>query len=65
LPKNSQVVLKIFDILGKEVTTLVNQWQTEGVYTAEWNAASMPTGVYFYRLSVDGFSDTKRMILIR
>jgi hypothetical protein len=48
----SSVNLKVFDVLGREVTTLVNEIQSAGRHAVTWNASSMPSGVYFYRLTV-------------
>ncbi len=59
------VTLKIYNISGKEIATLVNEQLQPGSYKVEWNAADYPTGTYFYRLSSDEFSDTKRMVLIK
>ncbi len=58
-------ILSIYDIAGKEVTTLVNQQLTPGTYSATWNASSHPSGVYFYRLSAGEFTETNKMILIK
>ena len=59
------VTLKVYDLLGKEVSTLVNEKLNPGTYRVEFNAGSLTSGVYFYRLSTGDFSDTKRMILIK
>jgi len=59
------VSLKIYDILGNEVTTLVNSEKSAGVYKVEWNATGIPSGVYFYQLKTEGFVETKKMILLR
>ncbi|MFA5010346.1 MAG: T9SS type A sorting domain-containing protein [Ignavibacteria bacterium] len=59
------VTLKIFDILGKEIQTLVSEKHTPGLYEVFWDASAFPSGVYFYRMITDGFSETKRMILVR
>jgi hypothetical protein len=59
------VTLKIYNISGKEVATLVNEQLQPGSYDVQWNSAEYPSGTYFYRLSSDFFSDTKRMILIK
>jgi photosystem II stability/assembly factor-like uncharacterized protein len=59
------VILKIFDILGKEVETLVNEKQSPGTYEVDWNASQYPSGVYFYKLQSGDFVDTKRMILVK
>ncbi|MBI5401995.1 MAG: T9SS type A sorting domain-containing protein [Ignavibacteriae bacterium] len=61
----SDVLLKIFDVSGKEITTLVNEKLDEGSYIAEWNVGNYPSGIYFYTLSAENFSQTKKMILIK
>jgi len=58
-------VLKVFDILGKEIETLVNEKLNPGTYEVTFNASQYPSGVYFYRLITDNFTDTKRMILLK
>lgn len=65
ITKNGNVSLKIFDILGNQITTLVNETQSPGMYQVNWNAGSLSSGVYFYRLQTGNFTDTKRMILIK
>jgi len=66
----SFVTLKIYDILGREVKTLVNQEQTSGMYVVNWNGSDIygnkvSTGVYFYRIDAGNFSDVKKMLLIK
>ena len=63
IPKSSQVTLKIFNTLGQELETLVNEQKLAGVYEVNWNAANLPSGVYFYRLQARSFFETKKMIL--
>jgi hypothetical protein len=65
IPKNSFVKLVVFDALGREVETLVNEKQSAGTYEATFGGTSLTSGVYFYRLTTDGFSDTKRMLMIK
>ncbi len=65
ISRNSNVKLVIFDLLGREVSVLVNSELKAGTYQAEWNASNFASGVYFYKLSVDGFTDTKKMILVK
>jgi hypothetical protein len=65
LPKNGLVTLKVFDVLGREVTTLVNEVKNAGVYTVDFRASEFASGVYFYRLESNGFSDIKKMMLIK
>lgn len=62
---NSYVSLKIYDLLGREVATLVNEKLPAGTYKKEWNAAGFPSGVYFYRLQAGSFTDTKKLVLLR
>jgi hypothetical protein len=62
---SSFVILKVFDMLGREVATLVNEKKGPGEHSVEWNAEKMPSGVYFYRLMGEKHSLTRRMILIR
>jgi photosystem II stability/assembly factor-like uncharacterized protein len=63
--ENNIVSLKIYDILGKEMETLVNEKLKPGTYDVIWDASQYPSGVYFYRLITDGFSETKKMILVK
>lgn len=64
LKKSAAVALKIFDNLGKEIASLINQKQTAGNYTVDFDAVNLPSAVYFYRLSADGIIiDTKKMIV--
>ncbi|MGA2667909.1 MAG: T9SS type A sorting domain-containing protein [Ignavibacteria bacterium] len=59
------VRLVIYDILGCEVTTLVNEQLKPGTYEVTWDASDYPSGVYFYKLTTDNFNQTKRMVLIK
>jgi subtilisin-like proprotein convertase family protein len=63
--KDLNVLLKIYDILGREVTTLINQQMRTGSYTVEWNAGNFASGVYFYRLEADSYAETKKMVLVK
>ncbi|MBK8946972.1 MAG: T9SS type A sorting domain-containing protein [Ignavibacteriae bacterium] len=65
IPENSQVAIKIYNILGSEIATLVNAKQNSGNYEIAFNASNLASGVYFYTLSTDKFSQTKKMILLR
>jgi photosystem II stability/assembly factor-like uncharacterized protein len=59
------VTLKVFDVLGREVATLVNEARPAGVYKIRWDASSLPSGVYFYRLQAGAFVESKKMILMK
>jgi hypothetical protein len=65
LPEKSHVLLKVYNILGKEVSTLVNEEKPGGKYKITFDAGNLASGVYFYRLITDSFIQTKKMMLIR
>jgi hypothetical protein len=65
LPITNYVRLVVNDILGKEVSVLVNEKQSAGSYKIEWDANNYPSGVYFYRLVSGNFALTKTMMLVR
>lgn len=65
IPGKALVKLTVYDLLGKEIKTLVNEIQTRGFYSAYWDASSMPSGIYFYRLQTENFIETKKMLLIK
>ena len=64
LPISSDVSLYVFDILGNELASLVDEYKPAGGYQVEWNASNYPTGVYFYQLKAGSFVETKKMILL-
>ena len=59
------VLLKVYDVLGREVATLVNETQPAGAFEATWDARNAASGLYFYRLEAGTFSDVKRMLLLK
>jgi len=65
IPKDQRVSLKIYDVLGKETATIVNDYKTAGFYTVEFNASNLTSGIYFYVLRGDNFTQTKKMTLIK
>ncbi|MFZ4591318.1 MAG: T9SS type A sorting domain-containing protein, partial [Ignavibacteria bacterium] len=65
LPKQGLVTLKIYDVLGREIRSLVNEVKSAGTYSVDFNASEYSSGVYFYRLESNGFTDIKRMVLIK
>lgn len=60
-----RVLLKVFDALGREIKTLVSEQLNSGVYEVDFNAVRLPSGVYFYKLTADDFTQTKKMVLIK
>lgn len=65
IPKSSNIKLRVFDMLGNEVQVLVNGNLSPGNYETDWNASKFPSGVYFYRLETEYFTETKKMVLIK
>jgi photosystem II stability/assembly factor-like uncharacterized protein len=65
LAKSIYVKLTIYDVMGREISSLVNQKQNAGTYQVTWDASNYPSGVYFYTLNTNDFADTKRMVLIK
>lgn len=65
LPKGSIVSLKVFNVLGEEVTELINEFKNAGVHKVTFNASDLPSGVYIYSLSAGDFIATKKMMLLK
>jgi hypothetical protein len=65
LPKESKVVIKIYNILGAEAMEILNEQKEAGIYEAEFNAENLSSGTYIYRIIADSFIDTKKMILLK
>jgi len=65
LPKSGLVTLKIFDVLGREVSILINEVKNAGSYSVDFNASSLSSGMYYYRLESNGFMDTKKMMFVK
>jgi hypothetical protein len=65
IPKQSLVKLTIFDLLGREITTLVNEQKGAGTYSVKFEASSLPSGVYFYKLTAGGYTQTRKLLLLK
>ena len=65
IPELSFVTLKVFDVVGNEIETLVNQEESAGSYDVQFSAIDLPSGIYFYQLRAGNFVETKKMILIK
>ncbi|HEY3250296.1 MAG TPA: T9SS type A sorting domain-containing protein, partial [Ignavibacteria bacterium] len=65
IPKGGLVTLKVYDITGKETSELINQNLTAGSYTADFDASNLASGAYFYKLTAEGFTDVKKMMLVK
>ena len=64
-PVNGNVTLQVFDLSGKEVDVLINEYRTEGSYKVNFGGENYSSGVYFYKLTVNNFTDTKKMLLVK
>ncbi|MCP5062250.1 MAG: T9SS type A sorting domain-containing protein [Ignavibacteriae bacterium] len=65
LPKASNVILKIYDVLGKEVAELVNENKSAGKYNVSFDANNLPSGLYFYKIQAGEFTETRKMLLMK
>jgi hypothetical protein len=65
IPQLSNVIIKVFDILGNEIETLVNEEKQAGTYELTWDAENLVSGVYFYQLQTDSFVETRKMVLMK
>lgn len=65
IPNSEKVQIKVCDILGKEIETLLNEFRQAGTYEIEFSASNLPSGIYFYRMISGSYSETKKMILLR
>jgi hypothetical protein len=65
LPSTNHVTLAVFDLLGREVATLVDEVKQPGTYTVEWDASDVASGMYFYRLQAGAFVDVKKLVVMR
>lgn len=65
IPELSFVTLKVYDVLGDEITTLINEEKSVGNYEVEFDGSALTSGVYFYQLRAGGFVQTKKMVLLK
>ena len=65
IPKSGMVIIKVYDVIGREVKTLVNQYQNIGMHEINFNAGNLSSGVYYYQLRAGNFISTKKMILLK
>jgi len=65
LPKQSHITLKVYNILGQEVAILMNEVKSAGSYREVFNASSLPSGVYVYKLTAGSYIETKKMLLLK
>ena len=65
VPRNTFASLNVYNVLGQEIATLVNEEMKPGTYEVKWNASLQSSGLYFYQLRAGGFTETKRMLLVK
>jgi photosystem II stability/assembly factor-like uncharacterized protein len=65
LPSKSFVSLKVFDLMGREVATIISEKMSAGTYSRQWNAVNMSSGIYFYRLQAGSYTQTKKLVLLK
>ena len=65
LPSKSFVSLKVFDLIGRVVATIVSEELSAGTYSWQWNASTLSSGIYLYRLEAGSFTQTKKLVLIK
>jgi len=65
IPNSERVLIKVFDILGREVKTLLNEYKDVGTYEIEFNASELSSGLYFYKIIAGNYSETRKMIVLR
>ena len=65
MAKDGFVSLKVYDILGNEVQTLVNEFMNRGAYNVPFNAAGLASGIYFYKLQTGNYTDVKKLMLLK
>jgi hypothetical protein len=64
ISKSGFVKMVVYDILGREIATLVNESLSPGTYEVEWDATIYPSGVYYYKLAATNYTETRKMVLI-
>ena len=65
LPVSDNVTIKVYDVLGNEITTLVDEFKPAGSYRISFDASKLSSGVYFYRLQTSGFNEIKKMVYLK
>ena len=65
IPREGFVTIKLYDVLGKEIKTLVSQQQSTGNYSYNFDASRIASGVYIYKITVNNFTQSKKMVLLR
>lgn len=65
IPSNGMVTLKVFDVLGREIKTLVSEYKQQGTYTVSFDASKLASGIYFYQIRSGNYISTKKMMYMK
>jgi hypothetical protein len=65
LPSSNHVILKVYNLIGQEVATIVNEFKKAGSYNVHWNANGLSSGIYFYKMTAGSYTSIKKMLLLR
>jgi len=65
VPYSAHVTLKVFDLLGRDIATIVSQRLEAGTFVVHWTPSNLTSGIYFYRLQTGTFTETKKLVLLR
>ena len=65
IPQLSHIILNVYDVLGNEISSLVNEEKSVGSYEIEFDATELTSGIYFYKLQTGSFVESKKMILLK
>jgi hypothetical protein len=65
IPRRSYVVLSIYNILGSKIVDLVNEEESSGIYSIQYNASNLPSGIYYYVIQAGSFHQAKKMMLLK
>jgi len=65
IPASGLVTIKVYDVLGREIETLINEVKNPGRYNVKFNGSNLASGLYFYRITSNNFTETKKMLLMK
>ncbi|MFA7361100.1 MAG: T9SS type A sorting domain-containing protein [Candidatus Kapaibacterium sp.] len=65
VPRSSSVKISVFDVSVKQMETIVNEQFQAGTYSTQWNASGYSSGIYFYTLITNGYTETKKMLMVK
>jgi flagellar hook assembly protein FlgD len=65
LPQESHVTLQVYDLNGRQIETLINSFQSAGVYSVNWHAEHLPNGAYFIKMKTESYTKTQKIMLVK